>query len=71
MYICLGKYHFKLLVTFSPIFVAETKITFGYDFVAPLMLVCSSAPVNVSIFKQLNVRETCIRKSYGNGINSK
>ena len=28
---------FKMLVVFSPIFVADTKITFVYDFVARLM----------------------------------
>ena len=28
---------FKMLVVFSPIFVADTKITFVYNFVAPLM----------------------------------
>ena len=27
---------FKMLVVFSPIFVADTKITFVYNFVAPL-----------------------------------
>ena len=27
---------FKILVVFSPIFVADTKITFVYNFVAPL-----------------------------------
>ena len=26
-----------MLVTFSPIFVADTKIIFGYNFVAPLI----------------------------------
>ena len=31
---------FKMLVVFSPIFVADTKIAFGYNFVAPLSL-CS------------------------------
>ena len=30
------KYQFKILVLFSPIFVADTKIIFPYDFVAPL-----------------------------------
>ena len=28
---------FKMLVVFSPIFVADTKITFVYNFVAPLI----------------------------------
>ena len=28
---------FEMLVVFSPIFVADTKITFAYNFVAPLM----------------------------------
>ena len=28
--------NFKMLVVLSPIFVADTKITFIYDFVAPL-----------------------------------
>ena len=27
---------FKMLVVFSPIFVADTKITFVYNFIAPL-----------------------------------
>ena len=36
MYISLEKQLFRLLVTFSLIFVADTKIIFGYDFVAPL-----------------------------------
>ena len=27
---------FEMLVVFSPIFVADTKITFDYNFVAPL-----------------------------------
>ena len=27
---------FKMLVVFSPIFVADTKVTFVYNFVAPL-----------------------------------
>ena len=30
------KLHFKMLVVFSNIFVADTKIIFRYDFVAPL-----------------------------------
>ena len=29
---------FEMLVVFSPIFVADTKITFVYNFVAPLTL---------------------------------
>ena len=29
---------FEMLVVFSPIFVADTKITFVYNFVAPLMV---------------------------------
>ena len=29
---------FKMLVVFLPIFVADTKITFSYNFVAPLIL---------------------------------
>ena len=29
---------FEMLVVFSPIFVADTKITFVYNFVAPLSL---------------------------------
>ena len=32
----LQKEQFKMLVVFSPIFVADTKIIFRYDFVAPL-----------------------------------
>ena len=28
---------FKMLVVFSPMFVADTKITFVYNFVAPLI----------------------------------
>ena len=27
---------FKMLVVFSPIFVADTKVVYRYDFVAPL-----------------------------------
>ena len=34
-YICLEKQQFKTLVASSPIFVADTKIIFGYNFVAP------------------------------------
>ena len=30
-------YSFKMLVAFWPIFVADTKITFVYTFIAPLM----------------------------------
>ena len=30
------KSSFKMLVVFAPIFVADTKITFVYNFVAPL-----------------------------------
>ena len=33
-----------MLVTSSPIFVADTKVSFGYDFVAPLMM-----KVNISM----------------------
>ena len=32
---------FKMLVAFLPIFVADTKITFVYDFVAPLSIYIS------------------------------
>ena len=32
---------FKMLVVFSPISVADTKITFVYNFVAPLMFISS------------------------------
>ena len=31
------KHQFKMLVVLSPIFVADTKIIFGYNFVAPLI----------------------------------
>ena len=34
---------FELLAVFSPIFVADTKITFVYNFVAPLKCVLSVA----------------------------
>ena len=33
-----SKNKFKILVLYLPIFVADTKIIFGYDFVAPLKL---------------------------------
>ena len=33
--ICLEKYQFKILVTFLPIFVADTEMIFGGNFVAP------------------------------------
>ena len=33
-----------MLVTSSPIFVADTKVSFGYDFVTPLMM-----KVNISM----------------------
>ena len=36
VYICLEKQQFSLLVTFSLIFVADTKIIFGYIFEAHL-----------------------------------
>ena len=36
VYISLEKQQFRLLVTFSLIFVADTKIIFGYSFAAPL-----------------------------------
>ena len=35
-YSCLDKQQFKMLVTFSRIFVGDTKITFGYNVAAPL-----------------------------------
>ena len=31
-----SKYWFKMLIEFSPIFVADTKLTFHYKFGAPL-----------------------------------
>ena len=31
---------FEILIVFSPIFVADTKITFVYNFVAPLKILC-------------------------------
>ena len=31
---------FKMLLAFSPIFVANTKMIFGYNFVAPLKAFC-------------------------------
>ena len=34
---------FKVLVVFSPIFVADTKITFIYNFVAPLIFLGTSS----------------------------
>ena len=33
---------FQILVVFLPIFVADTKITFVYNFVAPLIIMSSS-----------------------------
>ena len=36
MYIYHEKWQFKRLVVFSFIFVADTKIIFGYNFVVPL-----------------------------------
>ena len=36
---------FEMLVVFSPIFVADTKITFVYNFVAPLNDVRKARPV--------------------------
>ena len=36
VWICNKKWQFKMLVVLSPIFVADTKTTFGYNFVAPL-----------------------------------
>ena len=54
-----------MLVVFSPIFVADTKINFRYDFVAPLrqcMLVCQSF-CNMLIY-QLNLRDIQFAKVY-------
>ena len=31
-----------MLVVFSPIFVTDTKIIFGYNFVDPLMMACKN-----------------------------
>ena len=36
VWICNKKWQFKMLVVLSSIFVADTKTTFGYNFVAPL-----------------------------------
>ena len=36
MNICLEKQQFRLLVTFSLIFVPDTKMIFSYNFVAPI-----------------------------------
>ena len=33
----LKKKQFRILVVFPPIFVVETKVIYGYNFVAPLM----------------------------------
>ena len=37
---------FKILLVFSPIFVADTKITFAYNFVAPLKILENSQKKN-------------------------
>ena len=43
-----------MLVVFSPIFVADTKIIFGYDFVAPLNRTLPEAAFSVrKIFNKM------------------
>ena len=49
--IYLEKQQFKMLVVFSAIFMADTKIIFRYDFVAPLMGTYRS---NIALFKSGN-----------------
>ena len=46
---------FKMLVMFSPIFVADTKITFVYNFVAPLGAEIVVKPVIFGILPSISV----------------
>ena len=48
-----------MLVVFSHIFLANTKISFGYNFVAPLKSTCAQE-ANIYVFK-VNNRNTLKR----------
>ena len=50
-----------MLVVFSPTFVADTKIVFGYDFVAPLN---SSRKTKKEYFNSLNIKQVSDNKLF-------
>ena len=50
-----------MLVVFSPIFVADTKIVFGYDFVAPLNV---SRKTKKEYFNSLNIKQVSDNKLF-------
>ena len=50
-----------MLVVFSPIFVADTKIVFGYDFVAPLNI---SRKTKKEYFNSLNIKQVSDNKLF-------
>ena len=59
MYICLEKQQFRLLVRFSLIFAADTKIMFGYNFVAPLKVNHIGKLINPYLFYQQKAIVKC------------
>ena len=50
-----------MLVVFSPVFVADTKIVFGYDFVAPLNI---SRKTKKEYFNSLNIKQVSDNKLF-------
>ena len=62
---------FKMLVVFSPIFVADTKITFVYNFVAPLMCLLETKFLKreytrvLYAISPLNLNKDCLRMFTG------
>ena len=50
-----------MLVVFSPTFVADTKIVFGYDFVAPLNI---SRKTKKEYFNSLNIKQVSDNKLF-------
>ena len=50
-----------MLVVFSPIFVADTKIVFGYDFVASLNI---SRKTKKEYFNSLNIKQVSDNKLF-------
>ena len=60
MYIYLQKWQFRMLTGFPPIFVADTKIIYDYNFVASLTLLRSILRIAISLQERLILPESVL-----------